>query len=91
MGNGSDLVGGDCKKDRECYDVCLGGPRFPGGTCSVGCDDDVDCPEYTRCVDIEGGVCLLACDDDFDCRDNYECRGVERNDGGGDALVCIDD
>ena len=91
VGGSSDLVGGDCNKDKECVDRCLGGENFPHGTCSVGCDYDGDCPDSTRCVDIDGGVCLLACDHDDECRDEYGCHDVDRQGDGGVTLVCIYD
>ncbi len=91
VGWSSDLVGGDCNRDRDCVDRCLGGGSFPHGTCSVGCDYDGDCPEYTRCVNVDGGVCLLACDDDDECRDDYGCHDRDRHGHDGVVLVCIDD
>lgn len=90
VGWDSDLVGGACEHDGHCVDDCVEGGRFPDGTCTVACDFEGDCPEYTRCVDVEGGICLLSCDRDDDCRGGYDCEDVRRRGSGGHALVCID-
>lgn len=91
VGGDGGLVGGDCKKNKECVDECLGGSKFPNGTCSVPCDGDGDCPEFTRCIEVEGGMCLLDCDADDECRPGYGCHDQERHGHDGVALVCIDD
>jgi hypothetical protein len=91
VGFGGDLVGGDCSQDRHCVERCLGGGDFPHGTCTVDCDHDGDCPEFTRCVDVAGGVCLLECDADDECRNDYGCHDRDRQWDNGVVLVCIDD
>jgi hypothetical protein len=90
VGNHGVLVGGPCGGDRDCDDVCLGGGDFPGGTCSVECRDDRDCPRGTACIDKKGGVCLLLCDRNADCRDGYKCDGQGRRGHSGQEYVCID-
>lgn len=91
VGFDSGLVGGDCKKDKDCVDRCLGGKDFPKGTCSVACDEDADCPDFTRCIEVEGGRCLLSCEDSDECRDGYGCFDRDRHGHDGDAYVCIHD
>lgn len=91
VGNGGGLVGGACRDDRDCAERCLRGGDFPGGTCSVWCGSDRDCPPGTYCIDKEGGVCLLDCRDSRDCRGGYECSSEGRRGGPGSVPVCIDD
>ncbi len=90
VGHDSDVVGGSCRDDRDCAERCVKGGKFPGGTCTVGCDDDRDCPDGTWCIDEAGGVCLLACEYDGDCRGGYECKDKDREGAGGREAVCID-
>ena len=61
---------------------------YPGGTCTVACASQEDCPDGTACVQESGGTCLLACSRDEDCRDGYECidQSAEPD---GHAFVCI--
>ena len=89
VGNNGGYVGGDCRDNGDCDEICLRGGAFPGGTCSVECRDDGDCPSYTYCVEKEGGVCLLSCDRPSDCRDEYNCKGEKNKGRGGESLVCI--
>jgi hypothetical protein len=89
VGNGSPLVGGSCDKDRDCEYECSKGGDFPDGTCTIGCDEDRECPGGTYCVDKDGGVCLLACGVDEDCRQDYSCKDTKRQGEKGDAAVCI--
>jgi len=91
VGWDSDLVGGACERDGHCVERCLEGGDFPGGTCSLRCDEDAECPDSTFCVDEAGGVCLLACDVDDDCRRGYACEDVDRRGHPGKSPVCIDD
>ena len=89
VGNDSDLVGGSCRDGRDCVERCVEGGKFPGGTCTVDCRDDRDCPGGTWCIDEAGGVCLLECFSDGDCRGGYECKNKDREGAGGRIEVCI--
>ncbi len=91
VSNSGDLVGGACFDHRDCVGLCLRGKDFPGGTCSVECDFDGDCPDGTFCIERQGGVCLLACEHDGHCRRDYECETRKRRGHPGDAAVCIND
>jgi hypothetical protein len=91
VGNDGTLVGGPCATDRDCAELCARGGDFPGGTCTVPCLDDRDCPSDTACIDKEGGICLLLCHFDTDCRPGYECEDESRRGASGKATVCIDD
>lgn len=68
---GSDVtraVGARCDASWECDDRCLlPDDGWPGGFCSLSCDDDDGCPADTACTDLEGGVCLFTCDEAADC------------------------
>lgn len=90
VGNDSDLVGGSCRDNRDCVEICVDGKDFPSGTCTVECRDDRDCPDGTWCIDKKGGVCLLECDIDDHCRGGYSCKDEDREGAGGKASVCID-
>ena len=90
VGNNSDYVGGPCESDSDCIEECAQGGSFPGGTCTVPCSDDDDCPDGTSCIDRMGGVCLLDCGGDGDCRGGYECSAESRKGHGGEAQVCIE-
>jgi hypothetical protein len=90
VGNDGALVGGGCRNNGDCVERCVEGGEFPGGTCTVGCDEDRDCPETTYCVDKEGGICLLACGHSEDCRGGYGCRDTDREGRDGRVRVCID-
>ncbi len=83
-------VGGSCNQNDDCTERCLKGPKFPGGTCSVSCDEDADCPTGSSCVEPEGGVCLMTCTLPDDCRSDYTCKGEKSKGRGGEALVCAD-
>jgi hypothetical protein len=90
VGHGSALVGGSCRDNGDCDERCVRGDDFPGGTCTVNCHDDRDCPDGTWCIDKAGGVCLLGCHVDDDCRRSYRCKSEDREGHGGKATVCID-
>jgi hypothetical protein len=90
VGVDGDVVGGPCNATSECSEgsECLDEGDFPGGTCTVTCSSDGDCPDGSVCISSEGGVCLLACESKSDCRDGYECEGKSRESGRGDVKVC---
>ena len=92
-GGVEDAVGISCGSHSDCpgYMTCLTGSRYPGGTCTIPCDDDRDCPYYAACIDRNGGVCLPMCDRDSDCRRNYECSDESNRGRGGRTAVCIGD
>jgi hypothetical protein len=92
VGNDGSLVGGACRDSEDCASdsFCVRGGDFPGGTCTLECRDDRDCPAGTACIDKEGGICLLLCDFDTDCRRDYDCKAQDRRGHSGDASVCID-
>ena len=93
VGVTGEVVGGACVLHQDCApgSTCLTGGDFPGGTCSVPCDSDLDCPVSSVCIKKDGGYCLLTCDSHLDCRAGYICDVRDREGGGGKALVCIKD
>lgn len=91
VGKEGDVVGGPCS-DGTCADgsECLVEGDFPGGTCTVRCTSQSDCPGGSWCVQENGGTCLLACEGDGDCRDGYMCESKSAMGGPSEqALVCI--
>lgn len=85
-------VGARCDDSSECDDRCLlPDDGWPGGFCSLSCDDDSDCPEGTACVDDEGGVCLFRCESVPECGflgGGWTCQArPTRPDGS--VMVCI--
>jgi hypothetical protein len=73
----SRALGARCDSSDECDDRCLTSPEYPGGFCSVSCDDDGDCPSGARCVAEQGGVCLFDCRlDDAGVSDDCEFLGT---------------
>jgi hypothetical protein len=91
VGLDGERVGGACRDERDCEFRCQEGGDFPGGTCTLPCDIDENCPFGTYCVDKEGGLCLLGCENPGDCRDGYTCKGVNNRGHDGESLVCIHD
>jgi hypothetical protein len=91
VGHDGGLVGGGCGSSRDCVERCVTGGDYPGGTCTVNCRDDFDCPDTTYCVDRRDGICLLGCGSDRDCRPRYECSDERRHGHRGDIPVCIGD
>jgi hypothetical protein len=89
VGTEGDVVGGPCSEgDCAGGSSCLVATMYPGGTCTVDCTTQADCPDGTVCVQESGGTCLLACDSADDCRDGYGC--IEKStEPDGHALVCI--
>jgi hypothetical protein len=60
---------------------------YPGGTCSVSCTTQSDCPSHSICVTEGGGQCVLPCTTAADCRAGYSC--TDRSTPTDHALVCI--
>ena len=89
IGNTGDVVGGPCTAD-SCAggSTCLLDTMLPGGTCTMSCTTQADCPDGTVCVQESGGTCLLACSTASDCRDGYGCN-VKSTLPAGSGHVCI--
>lgn len=67
---GGDL-GGACRADADCFGgYCCREKHCGAGTCTVGCNSDVQCPPDMAC---EHNVCLFACRADFDCARGQHC------------------
>ena len=84
-------VGARCDMQSECDERCLAGTLYPGGFCSVACDDDGDCPGGSLCAEREGGVCLLGCVEVDDCEflgTGWECRDDDAHPSGEPVKVC---
>jgi len=60
-------LGARCDLATECDERCLVGGSYPGGFCSLACDNGVMCPGDSLCVEEAGGVCLFACEANADC------------------------
>ncbi|MEM9491255.1 MAG: hypothetical protein AAGC55_19055 [Myxococcota bacterium] len=83
-------VGARCQSLDNCNGICLSGPEFPDGFCSLNCDDSSDCPDSV-CADIDQGVCLLSCRDPGDCDflgTGWTCATRPDRDGG-EVNVCV--
>ena len=72
----------DCDKGQSCYTN-----GFPGGMCTKGCGNDIECPNGTFCAilesDISIQVCAVACTstDETGCRGGqYTCKAVTATD-----------
>lgn len=89
VGADSSAVGGSCDRHSDCDDICLS--DWPGGMCTILCDDDADCPLDTACIQKEHGVCLLECQRDRDCPGGYECDDEDRRGHPGKRDVCVED
>ena len=89
VGTDGDVVGGPCTAG-ACAggSTCLIDTMHPGGTCTVACTSQADCPDGTACVQESGGTCLLSCTSASDCRDGYGCNEKSTLPAGS-ALVCI--
>ena len=92
--DGSDvsrMIGARCDDSDQCDDKCLlPAVDWPGGFCTLMCDDDNDCDGNTACVEDEGGVCLFTCVDDTDCAflgDGWNCH-VRNARPEGTVMVC---
>ena len=90
VGRDGDVVGGPCSASGGCAggSECLTSSMYPGGTCSVSCVTQSDCPGSSVCVTEGGGQCVLPCSSASDCRTGYGCTDRSTA-GGGHAFVCI--
>jgi hypothetical protein len=82
-------VGAECVVNADCDERCL--TDFPGGFCTISCDNDNGCPRDTFCADENGGVCLFACSVNADCDflgQGYLCRAEGSHGGPGEVSVC---
>jgi len=88
-------VGARCDTNAECETQCLGpSGEWPGGFCTVLCDNDMGCPEGTRCIEENGGVCAFACGADAACNflgTGYTCKALDSHGGGAKVMVCRGD
>ncbi len=89
VGDHSTAVGGSCDYHSDCDDFCL--TDWPGGMCTILCDDDSACPRDSACIDKEHGVCLMECSADRDCPGGYECDDEDRRGHPGKRDVCVED
>lgn len=92
VGPGGALVGGTCNSDRECARRCItGDDNYPGGYCTVSCNNDNDCPGGTVCIVDNGGMCAVTCRVNADCAGfgrGFLCDARDRHGAPGGALVC---
>ena len=91
VGEDSRVVGGGCFENDGCEELCMTGSDWPGGMCTVECDDDRDCPDLSYCVAIERGICLMDCIVDEDCPSGYTCDDIDREGHRGEIYVCVKD
>ena len=91
----SRMVGARCTDSADCDDKCLlPGGDWPGGFCTMSCDDDRDCPMDSVCVQDEGGVCLFTCAVDPDCDflgTGWSCQARDARPSGDEVRVCRGD
>ena len=85
-------VGARCDKSTECDERCLtDSAEYPGGFCTVTCNDKTECPTATTCGDVDGGVCLYDCKTDGECAflgTGWQCKAVDLRGGGIKVMVC---
>jgi len=60
-------IGGRCQSNSECSQRCLPHNDYPGGFCTLACDDDRGCTRGAICMAREGGVCLFPCAAEAEC------------------------
>jgi hypothetical protein len=80
------IVGSACASDEECGGaamscITMNGDRvLPGGYCSGGCVEDIDCGAGGICIGSFAGAgtgfCYLSCASVADCREGYVCESV---------------
>lgn len=85
-------VGARCDDSGECDERCLtAAADYPGGFCTIACNDRSECPHATTCADREGGVCLFECTLDADCAflgAGWQCGAADLRGGGIKVMVC---
>jgi len=85
-------VGARCDKTDDCNERCLApGSDWPGGFCTITCDDASDCAGGSTCIDEQGGVCAFSCAGDGDCAflgSGYTCKAVDSHGAGTKVMVC---
>ena len=84
-------VGARCDTNAECDTECLSSGDWPGGFCTVLCDNDMSCPENTRCIEENGGVCAFSCSVDANCSflgTGYTCKAIDSHGGGVKVMIC---
>ncbi len=91
VGEDSRFVGGGCFDNDGCEEICMTGSDWPGGMCTLQCDDDTDCPDLSYCIAFERGICLMDCIEDEDCPIGYRCDDEDRHGHRGDIYVCVKD
>jgi hypothetical protein len=86
----SRTIGARCDQSSECDDRCLApSASYPGGMCTLSCDDDGACPGDTRCAGDDGGVCLYECGGDGDCSFLGQGWTCQERDGRPDGRVMV--
>jgi hypothetical protein len=84
-------VGARCDSNAECDVECLSSGDWPGGFCTVLCDNDTGCPDGARCIEENGGVCAFGCTADAGCTflgADYTCKAIDSHGGGTKVMVC---
>jgi hypothetical protein len=93
VGKTGRVVGGPCLSSNDCAagSECLGESEFPGGTCTVRCATNAQCPAGAACVEESDGSCLLTCTSATDCRAGYVCKLMRLREGSVEVQVCGND
>jgi hypothetical protein len=84
-------VGARCDTAAECDERCLASTDYPGGFCTIPCNNRGECPGDTTCADREGGVCLFECSLDPECAflgAGWRCTSADLRGGGIKVMVC---
>lgn len=84
-------VGAACVVDGDCDggSMCLRGGDYPGGLCSMHCNNTNQCPSIAACIKKDGGVCLVLCQTDHDCPGGWKCKDKDLQGEPGKAGVCL--
>jgi hypothetical protein len=85
-------LGARCDVNADCAQTCLGpSGDWPGGFCTIVCDQDSTCEAGARCISEDNGVCAFECVQDPDCKflgDGYTCKQVDDRQAGAKVMVC---